>query len=42
MLREMSQMIRMPNVISFEAVTSACEKGTQWEVALSLLREFRS
>jgi hypothetical protein len=28
----------MPNVISFMAVISACERGTQWEV-LSLLRE---
>jgi pentatricopeptide repeat domain-containing protein 1 len=42
LLRKMPQMRRMPNVISFEAVISACEKGTQWEVALSLLREIRS
>jgi pentatricopeptide repeat domain-containing protein 1 len=28
-----------PNVFSYSAAISACEKGSQWENALELLRE---
>ena len=29
----------MPNVVSWSAAISACEKGEQWEGALGLLQE---
>ena len=32
----------VPNVITFSAAISACEKGGQWERALSLLTEMRA
>ena len=31
-----------PNVISYNAAISACEKGSQWERALELLGEMRT
>ena len=37
LLREMPQLRLLPNVISFNAGISACEKAAQWEFALSLL-----
>ncbi len=39
LLREMSQLRLLPDVISFNAGISACEKVAQGELALSLLRE---
>ena len=29
----------IPDVVSFSAAISACEKGKQWEAALGLLQE---
>jgi len=30
-----------PNVVSYNAAVSACEKGQQWEMALSLMGQMR-
>ena len=30
-----------PNVITFSALISACEKGQQWQLALGFLEEMR-
>ena len=35
----MVQQLLTPDVVSWSAVLSACENGTQWEGALGLLRE---
>ena len=37
MLQEMWRYQLEPNVISYNSAISACEKGQQWEQALSLL-----
>ncbi len=39
MLQEMVRQSLMPNIVSYNAVISACEKGEQWEAALGLLLE---
>ena len=39
MLQEMEHHLLAPDVMSFSAIISACEKGKQWEGALRLLRE---
>ena len=39
LLREMGDVKLDPNVITYNAGISACEKGGQWPEALSLLRE---
>ena len=39
MLHEMVHQLLTPNVVSFSASVSACEKGKQWEGALGLLQE---
>ena len=41
LLDEMQQRRLEPNVISFIATISACEKGRQWEKALQLLDEMQ-
>merc|ERR1712216_454902 len=38
---EMQNAGMNPNMISFNAAISACEKGDQWERTLSLLEELR-
>ena len=42
LLGEMWRSRLEPNVISYSSATSACEKGQQWEQALSLLPEMQS
>ena len=37
LLEGMPQRALKPNVISYTAATSACEKGGQWQCALELL-----
>ena len=39
MLQEMVHQLLTPNVVSWNAAISACEKGKQWEGALGLLQE---
>ena len=39
MLQEMVHQLLTPNVVSWSAAISACEKGKQWEGALGLLQE---
>ena len=39
MLLEMVHQSLTPNVVSWSAAISACEKGKQWEGALGLLQE---
>ena len=39
LLQEMVHKLLTPNVVSFNAAMSACEKGKQWEGALGLLHE---
>ena len=39
MLQEMVHQLLTPNVLSWSAAISACEKGEQWEGALGLLQE---
>ena len=41
LLKEMRASGVAPNVITYNAAISACEKGGQWERALSLLEEVR-
>lgn len=38
----LSQELRQksePNIVSYGAIITACEKGAQWEIALKLLKE---
>ena len=35
----MPRRLMQPELFSFDAVMSACEKGVQWETALGLLQE---
>ena len=39
LLQEMVHQFLTPNVVSWSAAISACEKGKQWEGALALLQE---
>ena len=39
LLQEMVHQLLTPNVVSWSAAVSACEKGMQWEGALGLLQE---
>ena len=39
MLQEMMQQLQTPNVESWNAAMSACEKGRQWEGVLGLAQE---
>ena len=41
LLSEIWEVKLEPDVISYSAVISACEKGEQWQRALSLLSEMR-
>ncbi|CAE8642484.1 unnamed protein product, partial [Polarella glacialis] len=38
---EMADRVVKPNVISYSAAMSACERGQRWEAALWLLPEMR-
>ena len=39
LLQEMGRSQLQPDVVSYSAAISACEKGQQWEQALGLLQE---
>ena len=39
MLQEMLHQLLTPDVVSWNAAISACEKGKQWEGALGFLQE---
>ena len=39
MLQEMVHQSLMPNVVTYSAAISACEKGKHWEGVLGLLQE---
>ena len=41
LLSEMWEVKLEPNVVSYSAGISACEKGEQWQRALALLSEMR-
>ena len=42
MLDQMRRIGGTPDVISFSAAVSACEKGGQWERALSIFDQMRN